>query len=49
MGGREAIYAFQLDDKNVFNHQVGLVFSDDLPFVGYGVNGLGDDCDASKG
>jgi hypothetical protein len=44
MGWRETIYTFQLDDENVFNQQVGLVFADDLTFVGYGVDGLGDDC-----
>jgi len=49
VGWRETIYAFQLDDKNVFDHQVGPLFADDLAFVGYGVNGLGDDGYASKG
>ena len=49
MGWGETIHAFQFDDENVFNYQVGLVFADDLPLIGYGVNGLGDDCDASKG
>ena len=31
MRGGEALYAFQLDDENVFNYQVGLEFSDKLP------------------
>lgn len=49
VGCRETIDAFQFDDEMVFNHEVRPVLADDLTFVGYGVNGLGDDCYASKG
>jgi len=49
VGWRETVHAFQLDDENIFDYQVGLVFADELTFVDYGVNGLGDDCYAPKG
>ena len=49
MGRGETIHAFKLDYEKVFDYQVGLVFANDLPLIGYRVNGLGDDCYASKG
>ena len=44
----EAVHTFQLDHQNIFNEEIGKVFSDSVALLGYGEGRLGSGLNATK-